>query len=93
MGNDIDLGDTARDSITGFEGVVVGVYKWIHGCERLTLQPRELKDGKPIETVMFDRPQLVLVSKKAAKTTGKTGGDRPSPASRHVPTSGGRVRP
>ena len=43
----IELGDTAKDSITGFSGVVIATTFWLHGCERLTLQPQKLdKDGK-----------------------------------------------
>lgn len=84
--DNIELGDIARDTITGFQGVAVGVYKWIHGCERLYLQPRELKEGKPLDAVAFDRPQLELISKAAVKTTGNTGGPRPDPARHPEPT-------
>lgn len=79
MTKKIELGDVARDTVTGFEGVVVAKTKWLHGCVRFSLQPQALKDGKPIESCSFDEPQLVLVSKKAAATTGKTGGPRPEP--------------
>lgn len=65
----IDLGDVARDKITGFTGVVVCRSKWLHGCERLVLQPRELKDGKPIESAAFDEPQLELVERAALEGT------------------------
>lgn len=79
MNEEIDLGDVARDTITGFSGVVVCVSKWLHGCERVTLQPQELKDGKPIEYHSFDRPQLELVRKRAARGTSHTGGPRAEP--------------
>lgn len=75
----IDLGDVARDMITGFTGVVIATTKWLHGCERMTLQPRELKDGRPIESCTFDAPQLELVEKRAARGTSHTGGPRPEP--------------
>lgn len=78
----INLGDVAKDTITGFTGVVVAETKWLHGCVRLTLQPKELKDGKPIEGLTFDEPQLELISTKSAKGTSKTGGPRPEPARR-----------
>jgi hypothetical protein len=78
----IELGDVARDDITGFTGVVVAQTKWIHGCVRWSLQPQEMKDGKPIDPCSFDEPQLTLVSKKVAKTTGGTGGPRPEPRRR-----------
>lgn len=78
----IELGDTARDTITGFTGVVVAKTKWLHGCERLTLQPQELKDGKPIDAHTFDVPQLALVTSQIATGTSDTGGPRPEPTRR-----------
>lgn len=79
----IELGDIARDTITGFQGVVIADTKWIHGCRRLAIQPKELKDGKPMDHVSFDEPQLVLVEPHVARTTTGTGGPRPEPE-RHV---------
>lgn len=78
---EIDLGDTVRDSITGFQGVVICRAKWLHGCERLTVQPRELgKGGQPHESQTFDEPQLVPVEEFLAEPgTGETGGPRPEP--------------
>lgn len=64
MTQEIALGDLAQDTITGFTGVVICVSQWLHGCRRLTLQPRDLKDGKPIESVTFDEPQLLLLTPK-----------------------------
>lgn len=81
----IELGDVARDTITGFTGVAVASYRFLHGCERLCLQPQELKDGKPLETATFDVPQLVLVSKRVAEATGKTGGPQREPARKPEP--------
>lgn len=75
----IKLGDLARDTITGFTGVVVCQSEWLHGCIRLSLQPKELKDGKPIEHMTFDLPQLELVPSTPAKSTSGTGGPRPEP--------------
>lgn len=77
MADSIELGDVAKDKITGFTGVVIGRTKWLHGCERLTIQPQELKDGKPIDACSFDLPQLDLVSKAQVNTTSKTGGPGP----------------
>lgn len=81
----IELGDVARDTITGFTGVVVADTKWLHGCRRLSLQPQELKDGRPMEGATFDEPQLELVRAKAAKGTSETGGPRPEPQRAVVP--------
>lgn len=79
----ITLGDTARDTITGFTGVVIADTKWLHGCRRLTLQPRELKDGKPVESMTFDEPQLVKVETTPAEASSAAGGGpRPEPVRR-----------
>lgn len=42
-----------------------------------TIQPRELKDGKPIEAYTFDVEQVVLVEKKAVVTKSPSGGPMP----------------
>jgi hypothetical protein len=77
--NGIELGDEVRDTITGFTGVVIAEHKWLHGCRRLSVQPRELKDGKPIEHQTFDEPQLEVVKRGAARGTSHTGGPRVEP--------------
>jgi len=83
MGGKIELGDIAEDTITGLTGVAVAEAKFLHGCRRIALQSRELKDGKPIDAIYFDEPQLKLVSKRAAPSTSHTGGPQPAPT-RHV---------
>ncbi len=71
----INLGDTAKDTITGYTGIVVGRTEWINGCVRYIIQSTQLKDGVPVDPQHIDEPQLELV--KAAKSkvkTDKTGG-------------------
>lgn len=77
-------GQLARDTITGFEGVIICESKWLHGCRRLTLQPMKLDDkGAPVGAQTFDEPQLELVSEGATvATTGDGGGPRPEPERR-----------
>ncbi len=80
--NEIDLGDIAKDEITGCKGTVVAITAWIHACKRVTLQPNELKDGLPIDNYTFDMPQLTLVSKaneKPESEMSKTGGPSITP--------------
>lgn len=78
----INLGDEVEDTITGFTGVVIGVTKWLHGCRRLAVQPRELREGKPVDPVSFDEPQLRLVRPEVAAGTSDRGGPRPEPQRR-----------
>lgn len=76
----INVGDTAKDTITGFEGVVVARTEWLNGCARLTIQPRGLdKDGKVMDSNTFDEAQLQLVAAKNHEAKRDTGGPRPEP--------------
>ena len=63
----LNLGDEAKDSVTGFRGIVVAKTQWIHGCCRIVLQPRVGKDGKFPENATFDEPALILVKAKSVK--------------------------
>lgn len=74
--NEIKCGDEAKDMITGFSGVVVAVTTWLHGCRRITIQPRELKDGKRVESDTFDEMQVEVITPAPRKEPVKTGGDR-----------------
>ena len=77
----IELGDRVKDSITGLTGIAVASTKWLHGCERITVQPEALTaDGGVPETVTFDALQLFVLH-EAAVTTGnrEKGGPRPEP--------------
>lgn len=79
----IELGDKVKDTITGFAGVVIAKTQWLHGCERITIQPEKLHEGKPVETQSFDEPQLEVVKKKKIQEgQHNTGGPRPEPQRR-----------
>ncbi len=54
----IKLGDIAKDSITGFQGVVVARTRWLTNVDRLTIAPQEVRDGKPVASRSFDETQL-----------------------------------
>jgi hypothetical protein len=78
---DCKVGDTVHDTITGFEGVVVCRSEWLNGCVRLTVQPRKLHEGKPIDSQTFDVEQLEPVEpalrwKTPNQVRAATGGDR-----------------
>jgi hypothetical protein len=63
----IGLGDIARDKMTGLEGEVVAHSTYIHNCDRLTIQPKGLKDGRPYDTRSFDILGMEFVKKGTAK--------------------------
>lgn len=75
----INLGDKCRDKLSGFEGVCVARTEHLHGCTRITIQPQELHDGKPVDAHWFDEPQVELVDQgfytvpKLEKTGGPSG--------------------
>ena len=79
------LGDKAKDSVTGFTGIITAKTTFLHGCVRFGVQSAELKDGVPTATQWFDEPQLVLVETEAVKEgEHKKGGPMPSMPQRHA---------
>lgn len=65
----VNLGDRAKDSISGLKGIVVGVTEWLYGCRRVGIQPEALgKDGKVQDTAWFDEAQCEVVKPGAIKT-------------------------
>ena len=60
----IKLGQEVKDNVSGFQGIAVCRCLWLHGCERIVVQPPMPK--KPIEklpeTACFDEPQLEIIS-------------------------------
>jgi hypothetical protein len=79
---EVGLGDKAKDTVTGFTGVVVAITEWLNGCVRLTLQPEGVtKEGKTYENGTFDAHQIKLVKRdvvpsfeKVGSKSAKTGG-------------------
>lgn len=83
----IKLGDKVRDTVTGFSGIVIATTDWLHGCRRCLVQPDKLKDGKIIDSVYFDEPQLdIVASAKAKRGSTDTGGPMPAPQQKASPT-------
>ena len=70
----IKLGDTVKDKITGFEGIVDAVIEYRNGCRRMAIKSKELVDGKPVDTQWFDEPDLESVKKEPIKKVGKQPG-------------------
>lgn len=62
-------GDEVKDKISGATGIVICRAEWQYGCVRLTIQPRECKDGKPAEPFTIDEPQADLISPQAVPDT------------------------
>lgn len=78
------LGSEVRCNITGYTGVIIGRSQWLHGCNTYSVKSKELKDGKPMDSVAFDEAALEPVVKvPERKTAPKNGGP---PELRKVPT-------
>lgn len=76
----IKLGTTATDSITGASGVAIARCEYLYGCVQVQIQPKETKDGKPIDTLWFDEQRL------SNDSTAKLGGPQEEPlGSAHPP--------
>ncbi len=82
----IKLGVTARDVITGFEGIVIGRTEYLYGCAHIAIKSTKLdKDGAPMECKWFDEPQVEMVPKKAKikPVSQNTGGPKEIPMGSH----------
>ena len=56
-----ELGEIAKDIVTGFQGVVMVRAEYFTDCTHYGLCPQELKDGKTIDWEWFDETRLVKV--------------------------------
>jgi len=75
-----NLGDKAKDIITGFEGVIIYRTQWINNCNVYGIKSQTLKDGLPLESKQFDEPQLELIEDKVIPESRRTGGPNDSPS-------------
>lgn len=82
-------GDFVKDTITGLTGIVICRAEWQHGCVRMTIQPREHKDGKPADPFVIDEAGCELIEAQAVAShqedEPRKHGDRPD--ARHVPNA------
>lgn len=78
--SDLQLGDLAKCTITGYTGVVIARTDWLNGCLRFVLQsPKLNKDGLPADPTTFDGEQLELVKKGVRAVSSPGGGPMPDP--------------
>lgn len=68
------LGDTVKDTITGFTGIIVTRSQWLNNCNTYGVQSQALKDGIPQERVWFDEPQMSLLKESQITLSQDTGG-------------------
>ena len=54
----LEMGREARDTITGFVGIIVGRIRYITGCDQLLICPKVKGDNEFQEGKWFDEPRL-----------------------------------
>ena len=75
----LKLGVTARDKITGFNGVAIGKAEYLTGCDQYLIQPKtKPSKGNYEEGVWLDEARLEVtgkgVSAKDVQEEGNPGG-------------------
>ena len=90
----IILGSKVRDVVSGFKGVAVARYQFLHGCTRYCVQPPIDNDGRIPDNQTFDEPQLKVTAKPTTEmkksinetlnVKAKTGGPAPYTPSRRT---------
>lgn len=56
----IELGQKAKDKITGFEGIITGRASYLYGCDQYVLAPPADKDGKIADSHWFDEGRIEI---------------------------------
>ncbi len=64
----VNLGDKARDTINGFEGIVTGRAEYLYGCRQVLVAPTKLAaDGKCPDSVWLDEGRVEVVAADEAE--------------------------
>ncbi len=75
------LGDSAKDVVTGFAGVITGKAEYISGCSQALIVPPVAADGAYREGQWFDiqRIEITAVKKVQLDNTRTPGADKEAP--------------
>ena len=69
---DLPLGRLAKDTISGFTGVIESRTEWLNGCFRVGLAPNRLdKDGKMLGSHVFDAEQIEVLPEQIREEKSK----------------------
>lgn len=86
MEENIQLGDEVQDIISGFTGIAIAKANYMWGCTRFAIQPQEITENKLLDSIWFDEPQLIVITKQKIKNpklnqkiTRDPGGPQPNP--------------
>ena len=76
----IALGDRARCTLTGFEGIVLGRSEHLTGCNQVFLLPGSDKSNEYKEGVWFDVERIAVLERAVVQVSeSRTGADIPPP--------------
>lgn len=59
----IELGQKAKDKITGFKGILTGRAEYLYGCTQYVIVPEVAKDGKMGDGQWFDEGRIEVLGK------------------------------
>lgn len=77
------MGDLARETLSGFSGVVSGRVEHIAGCNQVLLQPEVGADGAWRDAIWFDVERVSVIERGYSAIEGRsTGGEIPTPPTR-----------
>lgn len=71
---EVELGRKAKDTISGFTGIVTAISEYLNGCRRICLSPKVKKDGDLPDSCWFDEPQLKILRGGVRRGDKNTGG-------------------
>lgn len=79
----IELGQKAKDKITGFEGILTARFQYITGCDQYQISPIGMdKDNKLKDLYSFDEGRIKIlgpgITEKEVQTEKKGGPQRAS---------------
>ena len=83
---DINFGDEAKDSITGFKGVVTAVVEFSNGCKRYELTSKKMGENGKVLEIYFDEQRIVVTKSKNKPKVKPRGGPHDAPAKLGNPT-------
>lgn len=58
------LGDSVKDQITGYAGVIMARVQYLTGCNQYHVKPTELRKGEMVAGEYIDENRLVSVGSK-----------------------------
>lgn len=79
----LELGQEAKDKITGFKGILTSRVEYLTGCNQYGITPKMGADGKPGEVNYYDEGRIEITGRgilpKEVKTKENGGPNRDAP--------------